>query len=185
MADTQHLLFSEVCQITCVIVKCTHISRDNRDNGGVGEIVVVTTEAIAGLLGIKCIRYTHQLLRAGHDIVNTTVWIRLSPQIIKTIGPVNAGNRTHLNVSTPNLKCYQAVGIRLDSMCFHKNSIPDDTPLQDADSNPNLSVSGQRIVREAHHRLIGKFLRSLCPQAEGGKYQNSQKNKNLFHCFDI
>ena len=97
--------------VTGIVRESTHICRHCRNGWRVGQVVVVSAEAVARLFRIQCIRYAQQLLYALDAITDTAIGVNLGFEKIGTVRPVDAAEGSRHCGSLSYRQGHQAVDV--------------------------------------------------------------------------
>ena len=98
------------------------------------------------------------------SVVRATVGVGFRLQEVRTVSPVDTGERALLDVAAPDFDCQQTIGVGNRRMRLHIHGVAVGVALQHAHAHAHAGVGHQRVGRVTHYRLIAELFRCLRKQ---------------------
>ena len=134
--------------------------------GFVGQVVIITAEAVARLVGIEGIRHAQQLLCGPYRVIAAASRINAYIQKENPASPIDCAEITQYDIAFADVQRYQTIGIGSChmSLCIDGITLWTRAIFQNDHLHSHRCVGQELVIGISHHRLIGKFLWSLCHQ---------------------
>ena len=130
---------------------------------------------VACLVGIEGIRHAQQLLRGPYRVIAAASRINAYIQKEHSVFPIDRAEITQYDIAFADVQRYQTVGIggcRV-SLCIDGITLWTRAIFQNDHLHSHRCVGQELVIGISHHRLIGKFLWSLCHQTA---HRQNRKN---------